>query len=260
MIHYIQDFFRYRELIELLTAREIKTRYKQSVLGVFWALFQPLVMVVLFTAIFTKIVQMPTGNIPYSVFFLSGLAPWSFFAGSLGAAIPSIVANADLVKKIYFPRVIFPLTAILAALFDFAVIFVLLILLLFYFKIQLTAWIFLTPLLVLIQLILTVGIALLFSALNVLYRDVRNALGSILQIWMFATPVIYPLEVIRPHLQKILLLNPMTGLVDSYRRILVYGTAPNGSYLLEAGVISIVIFFVAYIVFKRLEPTFADNV
>ena len=260
MIRYVKDLIRYRELIELLTAREIKVRYKQSVLGILWALFQPLLMVVIFTAIFTKIVRMPTGNIPYPVFFLSGLLPWMFFSNSLTASISSIVANADLVKKIYFPRVIFPITSILAALFDFLISFILLAILMCFFQIKVSNWIVFFPVILFIQIILSVGISLLLSALNVLYRDVRNAIGSIIQIWMFATPVIYPLENIRPHLRSILLLNPMAGLVDSYRNVLAFSSPPNFLYLLESTVISVLILIIAYFVFKRLEPTFADNV
>jgi lipopolysaccharide transport system permease protein len=260
MIRYVRDFFRYRELIELLTAREIKIRYKQSVLGILWALFQPAIMVILFTAIFTKIVRMPTGNIPYPVFFLSGLIPWTFFANSLGASIPSIVSNADLVKKIYFPRVILPLVTIFAAAFDFAVTFILLAILMLIFKIEITAWILFLPVIIFIQFVLTVGLALLFSALNVFYRDVKNALASVIQIWMFATPVIYPLDVIRPHLRKWLLLNPMTGIVDSLRKVLIQGGAPNWNYLAVSVIMTAILFAVAYQMFKRLEPKFADAI
>lgn len=260
MIRYILDFFRYRELIELLTGREIKIRYKQSALGILWALFQPAVMVVLFTAIFTKIVRMPTGDIPYPVFFLSGLIPWTFFANSLSASIPSIVTNVDLVKKIYFPRVILPLVSIFAAAFDFAITFILLIVLMLIFKIQITAWVLFLPVIILVQFILTVGLALLFSALNVFYRDVKNALASIIQIWMFATPVIYPLETIRPHLRWFLLMNPMSGIVDSFRRVLILGTEPHWGYLAVSVLMSFFIFWLAHSVFKRLEPAFADAV
>ena len=260
MIRYIQDLFRYRELIELLTAREIKVRYKQSFLGILWALFQPAVMVVLFTAIFTKIVHMPTGNIPYPVFFLAGLIPWTFFSNSLNAAIPSIVINSDLIKKIYFPRVIFPITAILACFFDFLTTFVLLILLIIFFKIKLTLWILMLPFVILLQLILTIAVSLLFSSLNVFYRDVKNALASIIQIWMFATPVIYPIDAIRPHLRNFILLNPMAGIVDSYRKVVVEGNAPNWEYLAVSAGISVFLFMFAYVTFKRLEPNFADAI
>lgn len=260
MLHLIKDAFRYRELIELLTDREIKARYKQSVLGVLWALFQPLTMVILFTAIFTKIVKMPTGDIPYPVFFLSGLIPWTFFANSLTTAIPSIVANGDLVRKIYFPRVIFPLVSIFACFFDFLISFILLAVLMIYFQIHITAWIFMLPVICLVQLMLTVAITLLFSSLNVFYRDVKNALANIVQIWMFATPVIYPLDTIRPFFRNILILNPMSGLVDSYRRVLIQGTAPNWSYFAVSIIVSLIIFVFAYAIFKRLEPHFADSV
>ena len=260
MTHFFQDFLRYRELIELLTEREIKIRYKQSALGILWALFQPGIMVVLFTAIFTKVVRMPTDEIPYPLFFLSGLMPWTFFANSLSASIPSIVNNVDLIKKIYFPRVILPLVSILAALFDFAISFVLLGMLMLYFKTKITVWVLFLPIILFIQLVLTAGVSLLFAALNVFYRDVKNALTSIIQIWMFATPVIYPLDVIRPHLRHFLLLNPMAGIVDGYRKILIQGCAPNLYYLGISACISIVIFLVAHFVFKRLEPNFADYV
>jgi len=260
MIHLIKDVFKYRELIELLTDREIKIRYKQSALGILWALLQPVIMVVLFTAIFTKIVKMPTGNIPYPIFFLAGLIPWTFFANSISAAIPSIVSNGDLVRKIYFPRVIFPLVSILACFFDFLISFILLVVLMVYFKIQITGWILLLPFICLVQLVFTIAVSLLFSSLNVFYRDVKNALTNIVQIWMFATPVIYPLETIRPHFRNILILNPMSGLIDSYRCVLIQGVAPNWFYLSVSITISLIIFLIAYIIFKRLEPNFSDSI
>ncbi len=260
MLHLAKDIVRYRELIELLTGREIKVRYKQSALGILWALFQPAVMVILFTAIFTKIVKMPTGDIPYPVFFLAGFIPWMFFANSLTTAIPSIVSNGDLVRKIYFPRVIFPLVSILACFFDFLISFILLAALMFVFKIQISGWIFLLPFICCLQLLLTIAITLLFASLNVFYRDVRNALANIVQIWMFATPVIYPLENIRPHLQQILILNPMAGIVHGYRCVLVRGIEPNWYFLAVSAVISVIIFVAAYLIFKKLEPHFADYV
>ncbi len=259
MTNFIQDFIRYRELIELLTEREIKIRYKQSILGVSWAIFQPLIMVILFTAIFTKIVKMPTQEIPYPVFFLSGLIPWTFFANSLTAAIPSIVNNGELVKKIYFPRVIFPLVSILAAFFDFLVSFILLIFLMIYFKIKISAWLFFVPVILGLELILTVSFSLLLSALNVFYRDVKNALINLIQIWMFATPVIYPLEAVRPHLRILLLLNPMTGLIDGFRKTLIEGIPPNGLYLAVSLLLTALLFSFAHNIFKRLEPNFADS-
>lgn len=260
MFHLAKDIFKYKDLITLLTDREVKIRYKQSVLGILWALFQPAMMVILFTAIFTKVVKMPTGNIPYPVFFLVGLIPWTFFANSLTTAIPSIVSNGDLVRKIYFPRVIFPLVSICASFFDFLISFILLVLVMIYFKIQISVWILLLPLICLIQILFTVAITLLFSALNVFYRDVKNALANIVQIWMFATPVIYPLENIRPHLQEILILNPMTGIIHAYRCVLVRGVEPNWYFLFVSTFISVLIFIVAYIIFKKLEPNFADYV
>lgn len=260
MIRYINDLFRYRELIELLTAREIKVRYKQSFLGIFWALFQPLVMVILFTAIFTKIVRMPVGNVPYPVFILTGLIPWTFFANSLNAAIPSIVMNGDLVKKIYFPRVIFPIASILAAFFDFLIASFLVVAVILFFKMKISISLIFLPIVVFIQIFFTVGVSLILSALNVHYRDVKNALASLIQIWMFATPVIYPLEVIRPHLRQILLLNPMSGVLDAYRKILVEGIWPDFNYLAYSIVITTIVFIIAYLFFKKMEPTFSDDV
>ncbi|PIQ85333.1 MAG: hypothetical protein COV74_09020 [Candidatus Omnitrophica bacterium CG11_big_fil_rev_8_21_14_0_20_45_26] len=260
MIRYLADFIRYRELIELLTAREIKARYKQSALGILWALFQPAIMLILFSAIFTKIVRMPTGDTPYPVFLLSGLIPWLFFSNALNAAIPSLVSNADLIKKIYFPRVIFPLASIMAAAFDFLIACSLLVVLLIYFKIKLTFWLLLLPLFIFLEFMLIVSIALLLSALNVFYRDVKNALANLIQIAMFATPVIYPLSVIRPNLQKLLLLNPMTGIVECFRNVLVMGTAPNWNFFFISAILTIALFTTAHHLFKKLEPNFADSI
>ncbi len=258
MLHLIQDAYRYRELIEVLTEREIKIRYKQSALGILWALFQPAVMVVLFTAIFTKIVRMPTGNTPYPLFVLAGIIPWNYFASGLTTAIPSLVFNHEIIKKIYFPRMIFPLVSVIAASYDFLITLIFLAIAIVYFKVALSPWILFVPVIAAIQFILMLGISLILSAANVFYRDVKNALSSLIQIWMFATPVIYPLEVIRPHLRQWLLLNPMTGIVDSYRKVLIEASPPNLQYLLLSAALSFIIFWFAHSLFKILEPTIAD--
>ncbi|MBU1037389.1 ABC transporter permease [Patescibacteria group bacterium] len=233
-------------------------KYKQSVLGVLWAVIQPLSMMAVFTFIFSFLIKMPSDGIPYPIFSYTALLPWTFFAAALSFAIPSVVANASLVTKIYLPREIFPFSAILAAFFDFCIASVIFVFLMLFYRVPLS-WnvLYLLPILV-VQIFLTLGVGLFASALNVYYRDVKYILPLGLQLWMYASPVIYPISVVPEKIRVIYMLNPMSPIIDSYRKVLLLGTTPDFACLGFAAVVSLVVFVLGYKYFKKVEMSFAD--
>jgi lipopolysaccharide transport system permease protein len=247
-----------RDLIITWTNRIIKTRYQQSILGGLWILIQPVSSVVVLTIIFTLFIPVDTGKTPYIVFSYVALVPWNLMTGALQDMTNSLVDNMQLITKIYFPREILPLSSMLARLFDFFIAYVILFILVAYYKIQLFpgVWLFL-PLIMTIQIILMFGLGLGLAAMNVFYRDVKPLLTLVIQIWFYASPIIYPLSLVPEKLRFIYFLNPMAGILESYRAILVYGTSP-GSYLLISSVIALATFVLGYWFFKRVEFQFAD--
>jgi lipopolysaccharide transport system permease protein len=254
----LRELSSYRDLLWMWTLREIKVRYKQSILGGAWAILQPLSLMLLFTIVFGYFLKVPTDGMPYPIFSYSALLPWTFFATSISFAVPSLVNNMNLVSKIYFPREILPIAAVGAALLDYAVSFVLFLVLMVLYQIPWHITMIWLPLLLAIQIVLTLGVSLLASAVLVYYRDVRFVVPLALQLWFYASPVIYPLSVVPERLQPLYLLNPMAVLIDSYRRITLYGQAPDWTYLLIAAVLSLLLFLIAYHYFRNAEATFAD--
>ncbi|RKX42267.1 MAG: ABC transporter permease, partial [Thermotogae bacterium] len=252
--------FKYRELLFVLTQREIQIRYKQSVLGIAWAIIQPLALMLMFTLVFSALLKIPSDGVPYPLFVYSALLPWTFFSNSLNRAIPSLETNAQLIKKIYFPRELFPMSAVFAALVDFAIGAVIFLGMMFYYDVPFTAnLLFLVPVL-LIQMVFTLGICFFASAINVYYRDVKYALPLLIQIWMYASPIIYPVSQVPERLQTFYFLNPMAGIIHSYRSVLVKGIAPTDYYLAIAAAGAVVLFLLCYFYFKRIEMEFADVV
>lgn len=258
MLKYVQTLYRYRDLLWLWTVREIKVRYRQSVLGGAWAVLQPLSLMLIFTLVFSFFVRIPTDGLPYPVFAYAALLPWTFFATSISFGVPSLVNNMNLVTKIYFPREVLPIAAIGAALVDLALGFLVFVALLAIYQVQWSWHLLWLPLILLIQIVLTLGVTLLGAAINVFYRDVRFVVPLTLQLWMYATPVIYPLSAVPSWLQPVYALNPMVGIIDSYRRTLLLAEAPLASYLGLSTVLSLGILLLAYIYFKRVEWQFAD--
>jgi lipopolysaccharide transport system permease protein len=240
------------------TFRDIKVRYKQSVLGAGWAILQPLSLMLIFSVVFTYFVKVPTGGIPYPVFSYSALLPWTFFASSIGFAVPSLVQNMNLVTKIYFPREILPISAVGAGLVDFAIASLVFIGMMLFYGLPITAKLLLLPVLLAIQILLTLGVVLIASGVNVFYRDVRFVVPLVVQMWMYVTPVVYPVTAVPERFRGLYMLNPMAGLIQSYRAITLLGTWPNWGYLGFAAGISIVVFAVGYWYFKHVEWQFAD--
>jgi lipopolysaccharide transport system permease protein len=240
------------------TLREIRVRYKQSLLGAAWAVLQPLALAGMFTAVFSYFVRVPSDGAPYVVFAYAALLPWTLLSTSVTFAAPALVNNAQLITKISFPREILPLAAIGAALLDFAVAALVFIGLLILYRVPAgtaSLWI---PILLLIQIVLTVGVSLLAAGVNVFYRDVRFVVPLVLQLWMYATPIIYPISLVPAWLRPLYALNPMATIVDGYRRILLHGEAPAASDLVLAGATSLALGMIGYAYFKRAEPGFAD--
>jgi lipopolysaccharide transport system permease protein len=252
------ELWAYRELLYFLVWRDIKLRYKQTELGIAWALIQPFLTMVIFSLLFGKFAKMPSDGIPYPIFTFTGLVPWGFFANGLTQSSNSLVGNSNLITKVYFPRVMVPISAVLSGGLDSALAFMVLIGMLFYYGISFTAAIFYLPFFLLLALVTALGMGLWFSALNVKYRDVRFVVPFIVQIWMFATPVIYP-STLMPGRWRILYgLNPMVGVIEGFRWMLLgTRTQPTPVIAVSAG-IAVAAFAWGAFYFKRVEKTFAD--
>lgn len=258
MLNDVAVLYRHRELLIVWTMREIRIRYKQSALGAAWAVLQPLSLMVVFSVIFTYFVKVPTSNVPYPVFSYSALLPWTFFVASIGLAVSCLTQNMNLVTKIYFPREVLPLAVVAAALADFLVGALVFVAMLLVYHVPLGPTLVLVPVLLVIQVLLTLGIALFASAVNVFFRDVRFVVPLALQLWMYATPIIYPASVVPQRFRTIYMLNPMAGLIESYRAVSLYGRLPRFGDLAPAVVVSVVALVLGYLYFKRVEWQFAD--
>jgi lipopolysaccharide transport system permease protein len=254
----LQALYRHRELLWIWTLREIKVRYKQSVLGIAWAVLQPLALMLVFTTVFSVLVKIPTDDVPYPVFSYTALLAWTFFATAVSFAIPTLVNNLNLVTKVYFPREILPIASVGAAFVDFLVAGGLLVVVLVYYQIPFEVTLLWVPLLVGVQVLLTLGVVLPASALNVFYRDIRFVVPLAIQLWLYATPVIYPVSLVPAPVRPLYILNPMVGLIDSYRRVIVQGLPPVPEYLAISTVVSLVLAVAGYTYFKRSEASFAD--
>jgi lipopolysaccharide transport system permease protein len=256
----LRDLWNYRELLWVLTLREIQIRYKQSILGVAWAILQPLALMLMFTLVFSALLKVPSEGVPYPIFSYSALLFWTFFSTSLHNAIPSLETNAALIKKIYFPREFFPMSSILAAVFDLIIAAVIFLGMMFYFHVDFTVNILYVIPVLIIQTIFTMGVCFIFSAMNAYYRDVKYALPLVIQLWLYATPIIYPISLVPERFRTYYMLNPMAGIIESYRSVLVKGMAPEGFYLGVAAAGAVLLFVLGYWYFKRIEMTLADVV
>ena len=252
--------FQARDLLIEWTSRNIRARYQQSALGWLWAVIQPVAQVAMFTVIFTVVVPVNTGDIPYILFVYVSLVPWTFLTSSLTDMSDSLVGNMGLITKIYFPREVLPVAAMLARLMDLGVAAVLIVILVLIYQPALSpAGLLFVPIILAIQFALILGVGLAAAAANVFFRDVRSLLGLGLQLWFYASPNIYPVTLVPERLQPFYFLNPMAGILESYRDVLLRGTLPGG-YLISSAVLSLVIFLVGYWFFKRVEFQFADIV
>jgi lipopolysaccharide transport system permease protein len=248
----------YRDLLFTLSAHRIKVRYKQTALGISWAILQPLSIMLLFTLIFSFIVKMPSEGAPYAAFAYTALLPWTYFSTALSNGSNGLVSNSQLITKVYFPREILPLTYVIAALFDFAIASSVLVALMVYYRVSLTANALYAAPIILILTLFASAISLLLSALQVRFRDIGVAMPLLLQVWMFATPVAYPLNAVPGRLRPFYMLNPMVGIIENFRRVILYGTPPDLFSLGVSGLIAIALLAASYVYFKRAEATMAD--
>ena len=256
----LNELWQYRELLYFLAWRDIKVRYKQTVLGAAWAIIQPFFTMVVFTLFFGKLAKIPSEGVPYPIFSYAGLLPWTFFAQAMNQSSDSLVGNAHLITKVYFPRLVIPLSAALTPLVDFCIAFIVLVGMMFFYQIFPTSTLIWLPVFLLLAFATSLGVGLWLSALNVQYRDVRYTVPFLTQLWLFATPVIYPSSAVHGPWRVILGLNPMTGVVEGFRwALLGIGAAPGAMIYTSMG-IALLLVFTGMIYFKRMERTFADIV
>ena len=255
----LQKLWHYRDLLFVLTVRDIKVRYKQTVLGILWVVIQPVFMMVFFTLIFGRLAGMPSDGVPYPIFAYAGLLPWTFFSNALNSSANSLVGNSSLITKVYFPRMIIPIASVGAVLIDFIIAFGLLILLMFYYGIGFSWNILMLPFLALLTALAAISAGMLMSALNVKYRDIRYALPFIIQIGMFATPIIYPSTLISEKWSWLLKLNPLTGIVEAFRSA-IFGKPFDFAALGISIFISVILMIYSIYNFRRMERSFADMV
>ena len=262
----VRDMFkeqlRYRELLFTLASRDIRTRYKHSLVGIGWAVFVPFIMMVVIGTFLSRFTGMspPKGGIPYPIWLYCALAPWQFFQQSVVRGTQSLVVNRNLVTKIYFAREVLPFSAILTAGFDFLIASTVLAGMMFFYKIVPTWTISFVPIVLLIQLLFSGGVVLLLSMVNLFYRDVGQVISVMMQVWMFATAVIYEIEGKEWWLQVLNRVNPMTPIINSYRALILYGELPDWASLGPAAAISLALFAIAWVVFHGSEFRFAENV
>jgi len=252
------DLLRYRGLFYFLTWRDIKVRYKQTALGIVWAFLQPFAIALSLTLFLSRVVNMPQGALPYPVFAYSGMVIWQFFAQSLSEASNSLIANERLISKVYFPRLIIPLSSVLASLVDFAISLFVLVLALAYFRIPITSGILLFPLMVILTGIIASGVGFWLSAINVKYRDVRYTINFLIQFWFLASPVAYPSTVIPEHWRYWYQMNPMTGAIEGFRWSLGGGGRFPAVSLAISAAVSVLVFVGGAYYFRSTEDTLAD--
>lgn len=254
----LREIWRFRELLYFLAWRDVKVKYKQTALGVIWAVLQPVLAMLIFSVIFGRFASIPSDGIPYPIFVFIGLLPWNYFAAVLGQSTTSLVAGSNLISKVYFPRLIIPASSAIAALIDLLIGFAVLVVMMLWYGVELSPGILLVPVLVFITLMNAVGFGIWFSALNVRYRDIQYAIPFLIQIWMFATPVIYPASLVGEKWGWLLMLNPMGGVIEAFRPA-VFGHQPMPwQGLLISAFMGLLVFVSGVFYFRRVERHFAD--
>lgn len=252
------ELFQYKELFIAFSIKEIKIRYKQTLLGFAWAILQPAALTLIFSLVFGIFLKINSSNIPYPIFAYSALLPWTFFTNAVNFGSLSVVTNSNLVTKVYFPREILPLSSITAAIFDFLMAAIIFVVMAFYFRTPINANLFYILLILPSLVLFTTGISLFFATINVLYRDVRFVLPILIQMLLYLTPVIYSFNQVPARYRVYIFINPLSGLIQSFRDVTVMGIAPNFALLIYSCLVSVVVFFGGYFYFKRKERTFAD--
>jgi lipopolysaccharide transport system permease protein len=256
----LHDLWVYRELIFFMTWRDLKVRYKQTLLGASWAILQPFLTMVVFSIFFGNLAKVPSDGVPYPIFAYTALIPWTLFSKALQDASRSLVSNSHMITKVYFPRMILPLSSVLAGVVDFLIAFVVLMGMMLFFQITPTGNVWFLPLFLVLALVTAVGVGLWLSALNVLFRDINYVLPFLTQFWMYLTPIAYPSSMIPEKWQAIYALNPMTGVVEGFRWALLGTGKPPGTLTLVSSIVAVVLLVSGMFYFRRMERLFADMV
>jgi homopolymeric O-antigen transport system permease protein len=256
----LADLWHYRELLYFLTWRDIKIRYKQTALGVLWALIQPALTMLIFSLFFGRLAKVPSDGIPYPLFTLAALVPWTLFSNGLSQSSNSLVGSANLIRKVYFPRLTIPIASILSGVVDFGFAFLLLVFMMYRYGFGISGRTLVLPFFLLLAVCTSLGVGLWLSALNVKYRDVRYVVPFVTQMWLFATPIAYPSSLLAHKWRVIYALNPMVGVVDGFRWALLGTSAPPMASLLVSIGVSLTALVSGVIYFRRMEKSFADIV
>lgn len=254
----LKDLWEYRELLYFLTWRDIKVRYKQTALGALWAIIQPFFTMVVFSLFFGRLAKIPSDGIPYPLFTFAALVPWMFFANGLSLSSNSLVGSANLITKVYFPRLIIPVSSILSGLVDFVIAFIVFMGMVLYYGICPTISVIWLPFFLLLGLTTALGVGLWLSALNVKFRDVRYVIPFLTQFWLFATPIAYPSSLLSEPWKTVYGINPMVGVVEGFRWALLGTETAPGAMIFVSALVSLCLLISGIFYFKRMEKTFAD--
>ena len=256
----LKAIWEYRELLYFLVWRDLKVRYRQTVIGIGWVVLQPLMTMAIFTAVFGTFAKIPSDGLPYPIFAYSALLPWNLFASSLTRGGESVVGNAQLISKIYFPRLLLPLSGILSPLVDFAISFVILVIMMIWFGTLPTWGVLALPFFLLLALLTALAVGLWLSALNVRYRDVGHTIPFLIQLWMFASPIAYPVSLVPEKWRMLYSLNPMVGVIEGFRWALLGKESPDFGVITISSVMVLALLLPGIVYFKYTERTFADVV
>jgi lipopolysaccharide transport system permease protein len=257
----LKELWLYRELVYFLTWRDLKVRYKQTVLGASWAIIQPFLTMVVFSIFFDRLLKVPSDNIPYPIFSYTALLPWGVFSKALTDAGRSLVLNRTMITKVYFPRLIVPMASVLASVVDFLIAFVVLLGMMWYYRVvPRPATIWALPLLLLLSLVTALGVGLWLSALNVLYRDIGYILPFLTQLWFYVTPIVYSSSKVPQGWRLVYALNPLVGVVEGFRWALLQADTAPGAMVAVSAIIALLLLFSGLFYFRRMERTFADAV
>lgn len=255
---YLTTFFSYWDLLLTLSLHRVKVRYKQSVLGLAWAVLQPLALMAIYTVIFSVVTHMPSDGAPYSIFVFSALLPWTFFSGAVTSSTNGLVSHTQLITKVFFPREILPVTYIVATLFDMFTGMIVLAAMMFFYHVGVTALAFWLIPVLFIAVAFATALSLVLSVLQVRFRDIGLAMPLLMQLWMFASPVVYPMSAVPARLRPWYLLNPMAGVVENFRRVLIQHQSPDLDSLRVAAIVTALLVPLAYLIFKQQEANLAD--
>jgi len=256
----LRELLAYRELLYFLIWRDVKVRYKQTALGAAWAILQPFLGMVVFSLFFGKLAGVPSEGVPYPIFSFAALVPWQFFSNGVTQSANSLVGSANLLTKVYFPRLVIPASAVLSGVLDFGLAFLVLLGMMLFYRIAPTANVIWLPLLLLLALVTSLGVGIWLSALNVEYRDVRYVVPFLVQLWLFATPVAYPSSLVPEPWRVVYALNPMVGVVEGFRWALLGTETAPGPMVLVSALVAMAVFIAGILYFRKMEDTFADVV